>query len=80
MYRSRNGGGDREALTNGLPQENCYLHCLREGMSTDALDPCGVYVGTATGQIYHSRDRGDIWQLLVDQLPPINSLECGLVD
>ena len=43
-------------------------------MSTDALDPCGVYVGTATGQIYHSRDRGDIWQLLVDQLPPINSL------
>lgn len=80
VYRSQNGGGDWEALTNGLPQENCYLHCLREWMATDALDLCGVYLDTTTGQLYHSRDRGDSWQLLVDQLPPINSVGCGSVD
>ena len=80
VYRSRNGGGDWEALTNGLPQENCYLHALREGMATDALDPCGIYLGTTTGQIFYSRDRGDHWELLVDQLLPINSVDWGLVE
>ncbi|PKB79712.1 MAG: hypothetical protein BZY88_11675 [SAR202 cluster bacterium Io17-Chloro-G9] len=80
VCRSRNGGGDWEALTNGLPQENCYLHALREGMDTDDLDPCGIYVGTTTGQIFYSRDRGDHWELLADQLPPINSVDCGLVE
>ena len=49
VYRSRNGGEHWEALTNGLPQQNAYLHVLREGMATDHLDPCGVYLGTTTG-------------------------------
>jgi len=41
VFRSRNGGQDWEPLTNGLPQGNSYLHALREGMSTDAVDPAG---------------------------------------
>ena len=75
VFRSRNGCGDGEALTNGLPQKNAYLHSMREGMATDNLDPCGVYVGTTNGQIFYSRDEGDIWELLIDNLPPINSVE-----
>ena len=75
VFRSRNGGGDWEALTNGLPQKNAYLHSMREGMATDNLDPCGVYVGTTNGQIFYSRDEGDNWELLIDNLPPINSVE-----
>ena len=39
VYRSRNGGGDWEPLTRGLPQENAYLHVMREGMATDSYDP-----------------------------------------
>jgi hypothetical protein len=78
VYRSRNGGEDWEALTNGLPQKDAYLHILREGMATDSLDPGGIYVGTTTGQIFYSRDDGDTWELLIDYLPPINSLECGV--
>ena len=78
VCRSRNGGQDWEPLTNGLPQGNSYLHALREGMSTDALDPCGVYLGTTTGQLFYSRDSGGSWEMLIDQLPPINSVECGL--
>ena len=75
VFRSRNGGQDWEALTNGLPQRNAYLHSMREGMATDALDPCGIYVGTTNGQVFFSRDEGDSWDLMIDNLPPINSLE-----
>ena len=78
VYRSRNGGKDWEALTRGLPQENGYLHILREGMATDSLDPCGVYLGTTTGQLFLSRDTGDNWELLMEHLPPILSVECAV--
>ena len=78
VYRSRNAGTDWEPLTNGLPQRNAYLHVMREGMATDAMDECGVYVGTTTGQIFSSRDDGDSWELLIDLLPPINSVDCAV--
>ncbi len=77
VYRSRSGGADWEPLTDGLPQTNAYLNVLREGMATDSMDPCGIYVGTTTGQVFYSRDDGDHWELLVEYLPPINSVECG---
>ena len=79
VYRSHNAGADWEPLTRGLPQRNAYLHVLREGMATDSLDECGVYVGTTTGQIFYSRDDGDTWELMIDHLPPINSVDAGLI-
>jgi photosystem II stability/assembly factor-like uncharacterized protein len=79
VYRSRNRGNDWEPLTKGLPQENAYMHSMREGMTTDSLDPCGIYVGTTTGQIFHSHDDGDSWELIFDRLPPINSVDCAIV-
>ena len=79
VYRSRNAGADWEPLTNGLPQRNAYLHVMREGMATDSMDECGIYVGTSTGQIFYSRNDGDTWELLIDYLPPINSVDCGTV-
>ena len=78
VYRSRNGGNDWEPLTNGLPQNHAYIHSMREGMATDSMDPCGIYLGTSTGQVFYSRDDGDNWELLVEYLPPINSLEIGI--
>ena len=79
VFRTRNAGQDWEPLTKGLPQQNAYLHAMRDGMATDTLDPCGVYVGTSTGQLFFSRDEGDSWDLLADYLPPINSVETGRV-
>jgi photosystem II stability/assembly factor-like uncharacterized protein len=79
VFRSRNAGNDWEPLTRGLPQKSAYLHVMREGMATDGLDPCGVYIGTSTGQLFYSRDDGDSWELLLDYLPPINSVDCGVV-
>ena len=80
IYRTRNGGSDWEPLTHGLPQTNAYLHVLRENMATDTLDPCGIYVGTTNGQLFCSRDEGDSWELMVDNLPPILSLEAVVLE
>ena len=38
VYRSRTGGNEWEALTNGLPQSDCYVNVLRDAMAVDSLD------------------------------------------
>ncbi|CAN5571864.1 hypothetical protein BH24ACT13_BH24ACT13_07740 [soil metagenome] len=75
VYRSRTGGNEWEALTDGLPQRDCYVNVLRDASSVDSLDPCGVYVGTTGGQIYASADAGDTWTAVVRDLPPVLSVE-----
>jgi photosystem II stability/assembly factor-like uncharacterized protein len=75
VYRSRKGGNEWEALTKGLPQANCYVDVLRDAMSVDTLDPCGVYFGTTGGQVYCSPDGGDNWTPIVRDLPGVLSVE-----
>lgn len=75
VYRSRDKGASWQRLWKGLPQRNAYVHVLREGLATDALDPCGVYVGTNTGQLYYSADEGDTWRRFPALFPVINSVE-----
>ncbi|MEK6257562.1 MAG: exo-alpha-sialidase [Planctomycetota bacterium] len=75
VFRSRTGGNDWEPLTNGLPQENCYVNVLRDAMSTDSLDSCGIYFGTTGGQVYVSPDGGDHWNTIVHDLPAVLSVE-----
>jgi photosystem II stability/assembly factor-like uncharacterized protein len=79
VYRSKVGGNEWEALTNGLPQENCYVNVLRDAMSVDTLDKCGVYVGTSGGQVYCSPDGGDSWKAIVRDLPPVVSVEAQVL-
>ncbi len=75
VYRSRTGGNDWEALTDGLPQENCYVNILRDAMSVDRLDSCGIYFGTTGGQVYCSPNAGDSWLPIVRDLPAVLSVE-----
>ena len=75
VFRSRTGGNDWEALTNGLPQSNCYVNILREAMAVDSLDSCGIYFGTTGGQVYASADSGDTWAPIVRDLPAVLSVE-----
>ena len=75
VYRSRTGGNEWEALTNGLPQSDCYHNILRDAMDVDTLDPCGVYFGTSGGQVYASADAGDTWEPIVRDLPAVLSVE-----
>jgi hypothetical protein len=75
VYRSRTGGNEWEALTKGLPQRDCYVDVLREGMAVDSLDPCGIYFGTTGGQVYASSNAGEDWTAIVRDLPPVLSVE-----
>ena len=75
VFRSRSGGDEWEPLTQGLPQQNCYVNILRDAMAVDKLDSCGIYFGTTGGQIYASPDAGDTWQAIVHDLPPVLSVE-----
>jgi photosystem II stability/assembly factor-like uncharacterized protein len=75
VYRSRTGGNEWEALTNGLPQKDCYVNVLRDAMAVDTLDKCGVYFGTTGGQVYASADAGDTWAPIVRDLPAVLSVE-----
>jgi photosystem II stability/assembly factor-like uncharacterized protein len=75
VYRSRSGGNEWEALTNGLPQEHCYVDILRDSMAVDTLPECGIYFGTTGGQVYASADSGDSWTAIARDLPPVLSCE-----
>ena len=75
VYRSRTGGNEWEALTQGLPQSDCYVNVLRDAMCVDSLEPCGIYFGTTGGQVYASSNSGDNWTPIVRDLPPVLSVE-----
>jgi photosystem II stability/assembly factor-like uncharacterized protein len=75
VFRSKTGGNAWEPLTKGLPQKDCYVNVLRDAMSVDALDTCGVYFGTTGGQVYASPDGGENWSAIVHDLPAVLSVE-----
>src|SRR5881409_1870792 len=75
VYRSRTGGNEWEALTKGLPQQDCYVNVLRDAMAVDSLDSCGLYFGTTGGQVYASGNAGNSWAPIVRDLPAVFSVE-----
>ena len=79
MFRSRDGGKNWQALATGLPQQEIFCGCYRESMANDTLAPAGIYLGTNTGKLFATRDEGDAWFVLADNLPPINSVEAEVV-
>lgn len=79
VYRSGKNGGWRK-LSKGLPGKNAYLSVLRQAMTSDRCDPCGVYFGTAGGQVYASADEGASWQVAAEYLPPIHSVTAAVVE
>lgn len=75
VYRSRTGGGEWEPLARGLPQRDCYHNVLRDALAVDALEPCGLYLGTTGGELYASADEGDTWEPIAEHLPRVMSVE-----
>lgn len=74
VYETGNAGRSWKKRVKGLPSQNAYVGCYREGMATDQLDPAGVYVGTRMGHLFHSADEGKTWRLMAQWLPPIYSV------
>ncbi len=71
VYRTQNAGESWEPLMNGLPQENAFETVLRDGMSTDDMDPTGIYFGTRNGKLFGSSDAGASWQTIEEGLPQV---------
>jgi photosystem II stability/assembly factor-like uncharacterized protein len=80
VYRTEKPGNEWHETRNGLPEgANVRLGVLRHGMCADTTDPCGVYVGTNTGQLFASADRGESWNMICDFLPAIYSVNVAVV-
>lgn len=81
VYRTSDAGVSWTRLTKGLPRgPHVRLGVLRHAMCTDTLEPAGVYVGTSTGQLFASADRGDSWSLVADAMAPIYSVNAAVID
>jgi hypothetical protein len=80
VWRTRDGGQTWADQRRGLPQENAFFGVLRQALTTDRLDPAGVYFGTGSGTLYASVDEGDSWTCLAQHLPSISSVETLVID
>jgi photosystem II stability/assembly factor-like uncharacterized protein len=76
VYRTRDGGASWELAAKGLP-EQAWAVILREGSSSDWLDPAGYYFGTQSGSVWVSPSEGDDWVEAVAGLPPVLSVEAA---
>lgn len=74
VARTTDGGETWQQFRKGLPQENAYDIVLRH-----ALDAAGdtVCFGSTTGNVYLSEDRGESWQCLGSNFPPVYSVRFG---
>ncbi|MCL6452393.1 MAG: hypothetical protein K6T78_02060 [Alicyclobacillus sp.] len=73
VYRTRDGGVSWERLNRGLP-EPAFTGVLRDAFTSDAEEPLGLYFGTTSGELFHSADEGETWQLVAQHLPRIYSV------
>jgi hypothetical protein len=80
VYRTRSAGASWEPLMRGLPQKGAYETVLRDGMTTDSLDPVGIYLGTRNRQIFASRDEGRTWHKVLEGLPSVLCLRCAVIE
>jgi serine/threonine protein kinase/photosystem II stability/assembly factor-like uncharacterized protein len=79
VYRTRNAGASWEALEHGLPQKGAYETVLRDALSTDSLDPAGIYFGTRSGKLYGSKNGGKGWKKIVEGLPQIVCVKAAVI-
>ena len=78
VWRSSDRGRVWRALTQGLPQRDCFVGVLRDAMAADPLSPAGVYLGTTGGEVFVSNDDGEQWRQLPARLPRITCVKVWL--
>jgi len=72
--------GKWKKLSKGLPQKHAHVSVLRQGASSDSLDPCGIYFGTQGGTVFASNDEGASWSVAAEYLPTIQSVTAAVVE
>lgn len=74
VARTADGGQSWQVSRSGFPQENAYDIVLRHGLDVAGDRLC---FGSTTGNVYLSEDRGDTWQCLGNNFPPVYSVRFG---
>jgi len=72
VQKTTDGGENWMAITNGLPQGDCYDIVYRHAFSMKGES---LMFGTTTGNLYYSADKGESWELTSTHMPPIYSLD-----
>lgn len=75
VYATGNGGKSWQRLDAGLPESQAWWTVKRQAMTADALDPVGLYFGTTSGELWHSRKAGAQWTCIARHLPEIYAVE-----
>ena len=70
VTRTRDGGRTFDVLREGLPREPSYDLIYRHALDVDASGE-RLAIGSTTGGLWISENRGDSWQCLSAHLPPI---------
>jgi photosystem II stability/assembly factor-like uncharacterized protein len=71
VARTEDGGETWKQLRRGLPQENAYDVVYRHAL---AVSGDRLAFGSTTGNLYVSEDRGESWQTVGNNLPPVYSV------
>ncbi|MFZ2491345.1 MAG: exo-alpha-sialidase [Thermoanaerobaculia bacterium] len=79
VWRSADGGGSWNRLTQGFPEKESFFTVQRDAMDIDAMPSPALYLGTTTGQLWIGRDGGQRWSRLFDSLPPIHCVKAAIV-
>lgn len=73
VYGTADRGRTWKRLARGLPK-GARVEVFREGLTTDRLDPVGLYFGTQAGEVWGSADEGRSWERIAEYLPPVMSV------
>jgi len=74
VARTEDGGQTWQQLRRGLPQESAHDVVYRHALS---VSENAVAFGSTTGNLYLSEDRGETFQTIANNLPPIYSVRWG---
>lgn len=79
VYKARQGGDAWEVLETGLPR-SVHTCILRDALTSDNVEPSGVYFGTTSGDVFGSVDGGETWGKLlggVGRIQGVNGFVVG---
>jgi hypothetical protein len=76
VTRTRDGGRTFDVLREGLPAAPAYDLVYRHGLD---IDPSGerLAMGSTTGGLWISENRGDSWHCISAHLPPVYAVRFG---